>query len=287
MASFLKHSDINAAIERIILSARTELILISPFVKFHSRIKECLNEHKENYQLKLIVVIGKNEEDLTRSINKQDFDFLKDFANVQIRYEPRLHAKYYANESESLLSSMNLYEYSHNNNIEFGVLSKNNTILKDGIDKEAYKYFTGLVENSKQLFHIEPQFKKVMFRNKYLESRVLHDELSEMYGDFMDSSWSPAEPEIMDKYDIASDDDPEDSNGYCIRTGKKIPFNLEKPYSYDAYLEYVNESQGERVPEKYCHYSGEESDGKTNIDYPVLRKNWKKATSAFPNPSSI
>ena len=29
--------------------------------------------------------------------------------------------------------------------------------------------------------------------------------------------------------------------------------------------------------EKYCHYSGEPSNGETSFAKPILRKNWKKA----------
>jgi hypothetical protein len=29
--------------------------------------------------------------------------------------------------------------------------------------------------------------------------------------------------------------------------------------------------------EKYCHYSGEPSNGDTSFAKPILRKNWKKA----------
>ena len=50
--------------------------------------------------------------------------FFKEFPNIQIRYEKKLHAKYYSNESAAILTSMNLYSYSQDNNIEAGVLTK-------------------------------------------------------------------------------------------------------------------------------------------------------------------
>lgn len=29
--------------------------------------------------------------------------------------------------------------------------------------------------------------------------------------------------------------------------------------------------------EKYCHFSGEPSNGETSVNKPILKKNWKKA----------
>lgn len=34
-------------------------------------------------------------------------------------------------------------------------------------------------------------------------------------------------------------------------------------------------------PEKYCHFSGEESNGETSVNRPILNKNWKKAKGKF------
>lgn len=57
--------------------------------------------------------------------------------------------------------------------------------------------------------------------------------------------------------------------GYCIRTGKPIPFNLNKPMSkeaYDSWCRYKNPD----YKEKYCHQTGKESFGKTSMKNPVL-----------------
>ncbi|HNG44142.1 MAG TPA: hypothetical protein PK203_20670, partial [Cyclobacteriaceae bacterium] len=64
--------------------------------------------------------------------------------------------------------------------------------------------------------------------------------------------------------------------GHCIRTGVQIPFNLERPLSYDAYLTWSQFSNGD-YPEKYCHFSGEPSNGETSFNYPILKKNWQRA----------
>lgn len=73
---------------------------------------------------------------------------------------------------------------------------------------------------------------------------------------------------------------PADQFGYCIRTGVKIPFNLEKPMCYTAYKEWDKYGNPDYA-EKFCHFTGEGSLGETSFNKPILKKNWKKAQSTF------
>ena len=69
-------------------------------------------------------------------------------------------------------------------------------------------------------------------------------------------------------------------SGYCIRTGIEIPFNVEKPLSYEAFKSWSKYSDPEYC-EKFCHFSGEPSNGETCVSRPILKKNWKKAKELF------
>lgn len=69
-------------------------------------------------------------------------------------------------------------------------------------------------------------------------------------------------------------------NGFCIRTGQPIPFDIEKPMSYEAFKKW-DEFGDADYPEKYCHFSGEPSNGETTMRQPILRKNWKKAKEIY------
>jgi hypothetical protein len=64
--------------------------------------------------------------------------------------------------------------------------------------------------------------------------------------------------------------------GYCIRTGVEIPFNIEKPFSYEAFKKWIKFGDP-NYPEKFCHFSGEPSNGETSANKPIMKKNWKKA----------
>lgn len=53
---------------------------------------------------------------------------------------------------------------------------------------------------------------------------------------------------------------------------------------------YANESKAFKMwnkfknpdfPEKYCHFSGELSNGETSVNKPILSKNWRKAKERF------
>lgn len=113
-----------AAVENLIRGAKKHLLLVSPFIDLDPRIKDALIEKKSNSNFVLDVLFGKNENNLYKSIKKDSIDFLKQFPNIEIRYNDRLHAKFYQNDYEFIMTSMNLYNYSLANNIEVGIKSK-------------------------------------------------------------------------------------------------------------------------------------------------------------------
>lgn len=124
---------------------------------------------------------------MSKSMKQEDFDFFKQFPNVEILFENRLHAKYYANESSAILTSMNLYGFSQNNNIEAGVLIENKSRLPfstgNNLDIESWEYFSTVLEQAELLFKKQPVYeKKNMFSStKYINSEIEVDKLSEFF----------------------------------------------------------------------------------------------------------
>lgn len=284
MAKFLQGNDLNSQLEQILDRATTQLILISPYIKLHDRYLSTLKSKIDNPILKITVVFGKNEDNMSKSMRKEDFDFFKQFPNIEIKYERRLHAKYYANENSAILTSMNLYNYSQDNNIEAGVLLNTTMLgsLADGLisnentDKTAQDYFSRVIEQSDLMFERKPNFvsKKILTTQKYISSEILKDELTSYFNNmnlgnrvgnsnFKNTSGKTDNVEII-------------LGGFCIRTGKKIRFNPDKPLSAAAYKSW-NKYADSEYPEKFCHFSGEPSDGKTCVNKPILKKRWKLA----------
>lgn len=282
MATFLHGSELNTEIERIVRNAKYQLLIISPFIKFHPRFRAALKSQIENHKLEIIIVFGKNEEKIHKSLSKEDFEFLKEFSNVKIKYESRLHAKYYASENAAILSSMNLYDFSQNNNIEFGIYTEpqnilgsiTNTITGNSFDNEAYEYFyEEVIKQSETYFEKTPVYKDGFLKNvlkNYSHSEIKKDLLTEIFRE------NGSKPNKRSSKTQSAGKKNETHIGYCIRTGEQIPFNPEKPLSHKAFKQW-NKYGDPEYSEKYCHYSGEPSKGETSVAKPILKKNWKKA----------
>ena len=275
MGTFVKGSQLVAEIENLFDEAYEELVIISPFIKLHSRLIDSLRSRIDDPKLKIRLVYGKNKSDKTKSLNKVDFDFFSQFSNISIFYEPRLHAKYYGNQDKGILSSMNLYEYSMNNNIEFGVVTKSN-LVGDNLDVDAWNYFHSVIEGSLLEFEKTPVFESGMMglRKKYLRSDITVDLLSKTFEGKSVSKNRSAVKGIKNKENNLI------NKGYCIRTGELIKFNIAKPYTDNAFKSW-SYFKNLDFKEKYCHFSGELSDGQTTMAKPILVKHWKAAKKQF------
>jgi hypothetical protein len=291
MAHFLTGNELNTELERLFERADSQIILISPFIKLHDRYASTLRTKISNPQLEITIVFGKNEDDISRSMKQEDFNFFKEFPNIEIRYEKRLHAKYYCNETSAILTSMNLYSFSQDNNIEAGVMTKATLIgnfakkLWDGeddFDTRAWKYFLRVIEQSELLYKKVPEFENSNFglTKKYRSSKVEIDKLSDFFQ-------SKGRNEITYKKEVPEKKtfyQPSKANslpsGFCIRTGKPIPFNTLRPMCDDAFTSW-SKFGNENYPEKYCHFSGEPSNGETTKAKPIMRKNWRKAKETY------
>lgn len=280
MAEFYKGNHLNSKLDEILEKAESSLILVSPFIKFHSRVKEILNTKKKKHELLITVVFGKNEDRIEKSFSREDFEYISEFPNVEIMYEPRLHAKYYANESASLLSSMNLYEFSQNNNIEFGIYCEkgfvDNLLNIPSLDREAWNYFKGVIDDSEVLYRREPVYEDgfLGFTQKYVNSEIEIDKLSEKFG--LRKKESPKKEPSKKAEEYRSEKTNPTIKGFCIRTREEIPFNIAMPFSERAFKSW-SRYEDKDYKERYCHFSGEESDGETSFSKPILKKNWQKA----------
>lgn len=273
MAKFLYDNALNIAIENIIENAHDELIIVSPYIKLHERIKAALNLHRSNPDLEIIVIFGKNEYDMSKSVSREDLNFFTQFPNVKIKYEPRLHAKYFANEMAALITSMNLYDYSQNNNVEVGILTEYQFIGGKAND-EAFNYFSRVIQNAKTIFEKAPNFEKGMmgFTKTYRNSDIIQNVLDLHFaGKEAVSKTNERKPDTRAVINSATK-----RKGYCIRTGIQIDFNIERPMSADAYKNWSKFSNPD-YPEKFCHFSGESSNGETTFAKPILKKNWQMA----------
>lgn len=289
MSKFITGKDLEDVIYDTIWQAEDILMIVSPFIKLDDYFKELFDKHENNPNIHILIVFGKNEKEITKSISKEDYEYFKKFLNVSIIYAPNLHAKYYGNEKQGVITSINLYDFSFKNNIEFGVFSKQDFIsnLKmKSPDVDAWEECWKIANSNEVIFIKRPLYEKrkiiVNLGKRYVKSDVLFDSTDKFYGNSYHSF----------RYGVSSDklllDFPEilelgsnrvvrpervenekQTHGFCIRTRKKIRFNPSKPMCKEAWRLW-NEFKNEDFPEKYCHKTGELSNGKTSFRNPIL-----------------
>lgn len=289
MGQFLTGKDLDEKLTSIIWNAKKELIILSPFIHLDDYCKEMFRNYKHNPELELIVVFGKNEKKTHRSLTQQDLDFFKQFDNVVIIYCQNLHAKFYANESEGLLTSLNLLDKSMINNIEYGINFQKSSLSLDKLYEETIRYTNEVITNHPCVFVKRPMFKKTILglSRKFLESVVVYDATNELYKnqsfavkkyhDFKTEYFDTDPKQSREEFNSNKKNEPEvrkryveqENNGYCIRTGVRIPFNPEKPFCYDAYLVWA-EFGNPFYQENYCHRTGKSSGGRTCMANPIL-----------------
>ncbi|WP_114778722.1 phospholipase D family protein [Botryobacter ruber] len=298
MSKFITGKELSEAVDTIIWKAKEEILLVSPYIKLDAHFKELFEKQRHNHKLHILLIFGKNEGRVDKSFNKTDIDYFKQFPNISIIYVPNLHAKYYANEKMGVVTSINLYDYSFKNNIEFGVLYENKLLSKftGNNDNEVWNTCKDLAEANAVVYINRPMYADY---DDYRSSKVLLDLTEALYkgqavpksgkklADFEDEldfdkvySEMPTRQSEQKQTAAAYSPKPVAEKtfvpGYCIRTGVKIPFNPKAPLCHDAYKSWA-QFKNEDFKEKYCHYSGEASNGETSVRRPILRKNWNKA----------
>ena len=115
MAEFLTTTGVSDRLEQIIKRAKDKVIIISPYLKINNRLKGYLKD-KDLLKINIHVVYGKNE------LQPAESTWLQNLNSIRTTFLKNLHAKCYLNEEQAIITSMNLYEFSQQNNEEMGIL---------------------------------------------------------------------------------------------------------------------------------------------------------------------
>ena len=243
MAKFLNTTGVSYHLEELIKGTKDRLILISPYLQFTERIKEHLSNL--NIQKRDIRIVYRENK-----LQIEENNWLESQIGIRTSLCKNLHAKCYINENEAIITSMNLYEFSQQNNNEMGIyISKTQ-------DAELYN---ATLEEVQRLLTISEEIRVTVKKVTAETPPKTERKIVEIKSASVKS---------------------EKQTGFCIRTGTSIPFNVEKPMSYEAFKSWSKYSDPE-YSEKFCHFSGEPSNGETCVNRPILKKNWKKAKEIF------
>ncbi|WP_417914176.1 phospholipase D family protein [Candidatus Electronema sp. JM] len=244
MARFINTKRAVSELEELIRNAGEKLYLVSPYLKLSKDFKELL-AYRNSKNKVTTVIFGKQE------LKPDELNFLQGLRFIVLYYHEDLHAKCYANDDKMIITSLNLYEFSMANNKEMGVLIDRNDPADKKTFDDAMDEVKFIIDNSKP-----------------------HELIAEKINGSERVREQSAHQKAADK--PAAAPTKQSATGYCIRTGVEIPFNIEKPFCYEAYKSWRQFENGD-YPEKYCHFSGEPSNGETCFNKPILTKNWKKA----------
>jgi phosphatidylserine/phosphatidylglycerophosphate/cardiolipin synthase-like enzyme len=244
MAKFLNTTGVSYHLEELIKGTKDRLILISPYLQFTDRIKEHLSNL--NIQKRDIRIVYRENK-----LQLEENNWLESQIGIRTSVCKNLHAKCYLNENEAIITSMNLYEFSQQNNNEMGIY------ISKVQDLDLYN---STLDEVQRLLTISEEIRVTVKKVTADTSAKIEKINIEVKSTNTKSSDKP--------------------NGFCIRTGLPIPFNVEKPMSYEAFKSWSKYSDPEYA-EKFCHFSGEPSNGETSVSRPILKKNWKKAKEIF------
>ncbi len=177
-----------------------------------------------------------------QELNPDEMKFLQGLRFVILKYNEDLHAKCYVNDDKMVITSLNLYEFSMANNKEMGVLIDKNDQADVQLFDDAFKE-VDYINQTSQRFELNPPKQKQTFTKNNDNNP------------YRNSSFP---------------------TGFCIRTGNPIAFDMDKPLSYEAFQTW-NQFGDPNYPERFCHFSGEPSNGETSVGKPLVYKKWLKS----------
>ncbi len=224
MASFLSSTNkISAALEDLIKHAQDDIILISPYVKVNQKLQDFIRD-ADGRGVKIMLIYGKSD------MKPDEWNWIKDLTNREVGFVRNLHAKCYISESTAIISSMNLYDFSQQNNDEMGIL-----VQRDG-DADLYDEILDEVNRLGRLAELQAlgtpkrptASKQSTVRTRTPVRRV-------------------AESSLAYK-----------ASGRCIRCREPIDIDPDKPLCGQCYQIWVRYADYDYA-ERYCHRCGKEN----------------------------
>jgi hypothetical protein len=246
MAKFLDGAGVQAALIEIIKNAESELYIIAPYMKISQQTQNYLkNTDKRNIQL--TIISRSNAE-----IPQETAAFLNDLTHAKIKLCDNLHAKCFLNETQGLITSMNLHEHSQTHNWEMGIS------FSKSIDPELY---SDAVREIKEINEASRANSNLTIASKKGPETVSEKKKEKSFAELY-----PHKPKVPPNKGFVTKwiDSVLGEKAYCIRCGKLLTrYDLENPFCdrcYSNWAQYKNQD----FPEKYCHACGEK---RSNISF--------------------
>jgi len=292
---FLTGKTLSDTIYDTLFKAEKELIIISPYIQLGDYLKDnVFKQLLNNTKLHILIGFGKSISNGGENCKREDIEYFLGFPNITMVYIPQLHGQYYANEKQSVITSMNLLDYSLENKVEFGVLAEKaltDLVNKNNFFETSKNTIMSVLDSGYTIFAKRPNYNKKFLglAKDYVGSTVHLDLVDDVlsnrevkpirYSSFVPENYThtdnkpPVEPESTPEKVVQEDTPTEnlqttppqeapqatsqEKKGHCIRCNTEIPFNPLMPLCNSCYQEWAK-SGNRFYEENYCHCCGEE-----------------------------
>ncbi len=242
MARFLTTTKISSELEDLIKNAHDDLTFISPYLKVNQRLQDLIRDANLQRRVRFTLIYGK------QTLKPEERSWIDALTTKDVSFLQNLHAKCYLNEDTAIITSMNLYEFSQQNNDEMGILvnREEDPDLYRDIAREAQRLRRAATpDNGEQAQQSRPQPKEQTVR----------------------SIGEPKRPPPTVELSYGA-------KGHCIRCEKVVDFDPDKPLCRECYkiwARYGDETFGE----KFCHNCRKQA--KTSVARPLCGPCYQKA----------
>ena len=282
--NFLTGKTLSDTIYDTLFKAEKELIIISSYIQLGDYLKDnVFKQLLNNTKLHILIGFGKSTSNGEENCKREDIEYFLGFPNITMVYIPQLHGQYYANEKQSVITSMNLLDYSLENKVEFGVLAEKaltDLVNKNNFFETSKNTIMSVLDSGYTIFAKRPNYNKKFLglAKDYVGSTVHLDLVDDVlsnrevkpirYSSFVPENYVNAENRPLAEREPSAEraietETPqenavqEEKKGHCIRCNTAIPFDPSKPLCdscYEAWVKFGNRF----YEEKYCHCCGEE-----------------------------
>ena len=234
MVKFLTTTRISAELEELIKSAQKDITLISPYIKVNQRLRDFIQDVNQR-GVQFTIIYGK------RDMRPEEKEWIDHLVPAEIGFVENLHAKCYLNENTAIITSMNLYEFSQQNNDEMGIQvdRKEDPQLYQEINTEAQRLLRKATERESRAPMPTPE---------------------------------PTQRKSRTPVAMTGPVQRIPTNGYCVRCHASISLDPDKPLCYQCYQSWARYAN-EDYPEEYCHRCGKEN--KTSMAKPLCLPCWR------------
>ena len=161
---FLTGKPLSDTIYDTLFKAEKELIIISPYIQLGDYLKDnVFKQLLNNTKLHILIGFGKSTSNGGENCKREDIEYFLGFPNITMVYIPQLHGQYYANEKQSVITSMNLLDYSLENKVEFGVLAEKaltDLVNKNNFFETSKNTIMSVLDSGYTIFAKRPNYNK-------------------------------------------------------------------------------------------------------------------------------